>query len=513
VFADQHHSSKLLTQTDIDYIRSSGRDPAQVIDQVAILLGPRVPAPILRPAVINDGIQLVRDYDLALLSRLHDQAAAKGRLSSFVPASGSGTRLFQSLFDLYRERVTDPDQVRARARDDASARDALVVLDQINDFAIWKGLEQRGCSNDSFERLLHLLFDESGLRYHELPKGLVPFHNYPDGIRTAFIEQIYEAAALTMDAGKNCRIHFTITLAHGPRFQEELHRELPRLEQTLGGRLHVGFSGQSPATDAIAVDLQGKIIRDTAGQILFRPGGHGALLENLGACGGDVVLIKNIDNVARQEHLQKIVEIRKQISGLLLFVEAQIHETIRGLRQRADPTEALRLLDRLWGRKPQQPLSSADDQRAWALTQLNRPLRVCAVVATLEHAGGRPFWMTVDQLGAALQIVEGAEIDLGDQRQRDLFHSSRHFNPVDIACSLRDVDGRPFDLKLFSDPSRALIANKTLWGVPAVIYEHPGLWNGGMALWNTVFLEVPDFTFNPVKSLSDLWAPGHRQAP
>jgi hypothetical protein len=502
-----------LTSADIDYIQASGRDPAEIARQIEFLQGQRQPAPILRPAIINDGIERFSDHDPAVLADLHAQAAAAGRLSSFVPASGSGTRLFQSLFELYRDRALDAERIRERAaQGDVAARDALIVIENIEAFAIWDELAPRGCSPDSIEEILNTLFDNSGARYHELPKGLIPFHRYLDGVRSAFIEHVIEAVLLTADSEKNCRIHFTITTAHAPRFQEEWNRERPRLEKTLGARLQVDFSGQAPSTDTIAIDLEGKVQRDSSGKILFRPGGHGALLGNLAACGGDIVLIKNIDNVARQEHSIEITGIRKKISGLLLLIEIEVHKTIRHLRQGQEASTALHFLAQQFGRTPPVPLTDETARRAWAIDQLNRPLRVCGVVATLDQAGGRPFWLATKYQDAWLQIVEGAEVDLEDPQQRDLFHSSRHFNPVDIACSLRDLDGQPFDLKLFTDPSRALIAQKTLAGVPSLIYEHPGLWNGSMAFWNTVFVEVPDFTFNPVKSLSDLWSARHRES-
>lgn len=499
-----------FTSADVEYIQSSGRDPAEIARQVQFLVEARQPAAILRPALSNDGIQPLSEQDSARLLALQQQAAAAGRLSSFVPASGSGTRLFQSLLDLYRDRETSIERIRQRAaREDAAARDALIVLDHIKDFAIWDELSKRGCAPDAIGQILNTLFAADGLRYHELPKGLIPFHRYEHGVRTAFTEHVNEAAALTIDSKRDCRIHFTITTAHEQRFQEEWDRERPRLEQDLGASLRVDFSGQAAASDTIAIDLEGNIHRDNAGRILFRPGGHGALLRNLAGCGGDVVLIKNIDNVARQEHAPEIVAVRKQICGLLLLIERQVHEAVRNLRQGENVSEALQLLDRQFGRKPAAPLTE-EQARAWAITQLDRPLRVCGVVATLDHAGGRPFWMEVADHGPWLQIVEGAEVDLSAPQQRDLFYLSRHFNPVDIACTLRDVDRRPFDLNLFTAPDRALVARKTLDGTPSLIYEHPGLWNGSMALWNTVFVEVPDFTFNPVKSLSDLWSLRHR---
>jgi hypothetical protein len=510
VFADKHESSEILTQQDISDIRLTGRNPAHVIHQVETLKGKRKSPALLRPATINDGIQQLQTYDPAALFGLHEKAAAAGRVSAFVPASGSGTRLFHSLLQLYRDGETDVKRLRQRASEgDADVRDALVVLENITDFAIWEELQKRRCSPDSYGQLLQTLFGEEGLQYHELPKGLIPFHRYDGFVRTAFVEHVHEAAVLATDRTKTCRIHFTVTPSHQPRFEEEYSRERPELERALGVRFQIDFSAQSPATDTIAIDLQGNIRRDDEGRITFQPGGHGALLDNLNMSGGDIVLIKNIDNVVRQEHSIEIAQIRKQISGLLLSIESQVHDAIRNLRKGHGAGEALQLLERQFGRRSSTPLSSEAAQREYAMTQLNRPIRVCGVVSTTDHTGGRPFWIDVEDFGPSLQLVESAEVDLTNPQEKNLFHLSSHFNPVEIACSLRDVDGRPFDLNLFTSPDRALIAKKTLNGVPSLLYEHPGLWNGLMALWNTVFVEIPDFAFNPVKSLSDLLNPRH----
>lgn len=504
-------ATRSLTPPDIDYIRSSGRDPEAVAAQVELLRGDRRSAPIIREATVNDGIRQFQTYDPAALDSLHEQAASEGRLSSFIPASGGGTRLFQSLLDAYLKNETGIDQIRSRAsHGDSSAADALRVLENIEQFAIWQGLKERGCSPDSVRDILQTLFGEDGLRYHELPKGLIPFHLYPDGVRTAFEEHVHEAAALTADGRKRCRLDFTVAASHRLRFEEEWGRMRPGVERALGVRCEIRFSVQSPATDTVAVAVDGNIRRDASGQILFFPGGHGALLGNLAGTGGDVVLLKNIDNVTSRKHAGEVVQVRRRLCGLLLFVQSRVHEAIRDLREGRDAGEALRLLELEFGRTAPESLTGDEARRDYALAQLDRPLRVCGVVPTPDPAGGRPFWMEVDGLGPVLQLVESAEVDLNDPEKKEQFFRPRHFNPVEIACSLRDVDGRPYALESFADPARALVAKKSLGGVPSLLYEHPGLWNGGMALWNTVFVETPEFAFNPVKTLSDLLSPGHR---
>ena len=384
------------------------------------------------------------------------------------------------------------------------------MLENVVGFAFWPELEARGCAPHSLEHILRLLVGEGGLRYHELPKGLIPFHLYSDGVRSAFAEHLNEAVQLTVDGQQNCVVHFTIGELHMQQFQSERDREAARFTEALGVRCRVTFSVQSHDTDAIATDLHGKIRRDGVGRIVFHPGGHGALLNNLARLRADVVLIKNIDNIARREALQDIADVRRQISGLLLHLESRVHDSVRKLRDGHDAQGALELLEQQFGVRPSAPLADEESRRRYAAFQLDRPIRVCGVVSSLDHTGGRPFWTETPGRGPSMQIVEGAEVDLDDAPVRNLFHRAHHFNPVDMACSVRDASGEPFDLDAFVVPDRAIVARKVLAGVPSLIYEHPGLWNGAMGLWNTAFVEIPDFAFNPVKSMADLWAPGHR---
>ena len=500
-----------LTPADIADIRSRGRDPDRVDSQLETLRRGRTSSAILRPATLDDGITRLQDHDRAVLTALHEKACEAGRVSSFVPASGSGTRLFRSLLQLHRDGATDLEVVKGRAsRGDEVARDALVVLENVVGFAFWPELEARGCAPHSLEHILRLLVGEGGLRYHELPKGLIPFHLYSDGVRSAFAEHLNEAVQLTVDGQQNCVVHFTIGELHMQQFQSERDREAARFTEALGVRCRVTFSVQSHDTDAIATDLHGKIRRDGVGRIVFHPGGHGALLNNLARLRADVVLIKNIDNIARREALQDIADVRRQISGLLLHLESRVHDSVRKLRYGHDAQGALELLEQQFSVRPSAPLADEESRRRYAAFQLDRPIRVCGVVSSLDHTGGRPFWTETPGRGPSLQIVEGAEVDLDDAPVRNLFHRAHHFNPVDMACSVRDASGEPFDLDAFVVPDRAIVARKVLAGVPSLIYEHPGLWNGAMGLWNTAFVEIPDFAFNPVKSMADLWAPGHR---
>jgi hypothetical protein len=504
-----------LTAADRAAIRASGRDPDRVETQLATLRQKGRPTTILRPATLGDGISRLEDHDRGELLGHHDTACQTRRVSSFIPASGSGTRMFYSLLQLHQDEKTDIDHVRLRAsRGDSVARDAIVVLENIRGFAVWPELESRGCSPHSVEQILRGLFDPGVPRYHELPKGLLPFHLYDDGVRTAFAEHLHEAVQLTTDGQEHeqtrCDVHFTISELHMPLFERASEIDAARVEEATGVRCRVTFSVQSPVTDTIASDFSGQIRRDDSGDVEFQPGGHGALLNNLAQLRADVVLIKNIDNIARRESSPRIADVRRQICGRLLQLESQVHEALRQLRAGRDVQDALNMIERQFGVRPPTPLLDDESKRRYAVFQLDRPIRVCGVVSALDRSGGRPFWAETPNRGSCLQIVEGAEIDLGNPTRQDLFHASHHFNPVDIACSLRGANGVPFDLDAFAVPDRAIVARKVLAGVPSLVYEHPGLWNGAMGLWNTAFVEIPDFAFNPAKSIGDLWTPGHR---
>jgi hypothetical protein len=300
------------------------------------------------------------------------------------------------------------------------------------------------------------------------PKGLLPFHRYPDGSRTAFEEHLFEAANTVRDAAGLCRVHFTVSPEHRNAFVATLAEVRLRVERATGARFDVSFSEQAPSTDTIAGAPDGGPFRTASGALLFRPGGHGALLKNLGdvaRAGGDIVLVKNIDNVVPDARRGPTLLWKRLLAGLLVKLERQ--------------------------------------------SRRDRPIRVCGVVRNEGEPGGGPFWVD-GKGGESLQIVESAQVDLNDPSQAAIWKTAAYFNPVDLACSLCDGAGKPFDLARFVDEDAVFIAGKTHEGKPLKALERPGLWNGAMAFWETVFVEVPKETFAPVKTVLDLLRPEHR---
>jgi hypothetical protein len=377
-------------------------------------------------------------------------------------------------------------------------------------------LEAAVCQGDLRTVFSYLLTDR-GLGYADLPKGLLLFHRYPEGPRTPFEEHLVEAAETLRDEEGACRLHFTVSPEHEARFLELLSRarprfEDPRFEEKYRARFAVSFSEQRHSTDTLAVDLGNHPFRVEDGSLLFRPGGHGSLIDNLndlGRAGWDVVQLKNIDNVVPDSRKPVVNRWKSLLGGHLVSLQEKAFSYLERLEGEDgdDPSlleearDFLRAeLCRPAGRATRQDLIDA----------LDRPLRVCGVVHNIGEPGGGPFWVESPGGGVSLQIVETAQIDPRSPEQQAVLRASTHFNPADVVCALRDRHGRPYDLHLFVDPATVFFAEKSHEGRPLKALERPGLWNGAMAGWNTVFVEVPDETFAPVKSVLDLLRPEHQ---
>ena len=441
-----------LTADDLHEAEERGLTESEIRRQIALFRNPPPPARLVRPCTIGDGIVRLSPEEHPRLVGRWEEAAVRGRLSKFVPASGAASRMFESL-------------------DTTDGRNRL--LDNLFRFPFYGDLAAacRRCGWDLSrgrpEEILRALLGPIGLGYAALPKALIPFHRYDTENRTAFEEQLVEASSTVRDVARTARVHFTVAPEHEARFRTLLEASRLRLERAHGVRLEVTFSHQSPSTDTIAVDLSNRPFRDGDGKLVFRPGGHGALLPNLEALGGDVVFVKNIDNAQRGTAAETAVAWKKLLAGYLMGLE----EEARAAR---------------------------------------RPVRVCGVVAATGEPGGGPFWVEGRDGEVAPQIVESAQVDADSERQQAVFRSSTHFNPVDLVCSLRDARGAPYRLQDFVDPSTVFISKKSRDGRPLKALERPGLWNGAMAGWRTVFVEVPSETFSPVKTVFDLLRPEHQ---
>jgi hypothetical protein len=512
------------TQGDLAQFAAQGTTPAEVERQIELFRHPPPPLELARPCRIGDGIRVLSQEEIAEAPRLCEEARRRGRLAKFVPASGAASRMFQSLLAARAAGAasTRAEAERRAAAGDADARAVLALVDNLPRFAFQPALRaslgaagldlaalvQRG----DLEPILDHLLTPAGLDYAQLPKGLLHFHRYGEAARTPFEEHLIEAAGYVRDGNGGCRLHFTVSPEHGERFEALLEAVRANYEARFAASFRIDFSVQKGSTDTIAVDLRDEPFRSGAGTLVFRPGGHGALIENLNDFGGDIVLVKNVDNVV-PEHLAGLTILWKQVlAAYLVRLEEQIHRHL-SILEGPPHASALEEAASFARRELSLDLPVGGDfaaRRERLVRRLDRPLRVCGVVENTGEPGGGPFWVRGADGYLSLQIIESAQVDQGDPGQRAIFGASTHFNPVDIVCGVRDRRGEPFDLRRFADPRAVFLSRKSSGGRELKALELPGLWNGAMADWNTVFVEVPLKTFNPVKTVLDLLRPEHQ---
>lgn len=500
----------------------------QVRRQIAHFLRPSACIRLARPCTLEDGIVRIKQPEREIYLHLHAQAAAAGRFCKFVPASGAATRMFQVLHQAY-DAYGDLEDIKQRAANgEATAEAFLRLLAGISRFPFYADLKEvmarDGLSVETVlaqgqvTLLLQYLLTGRGLNYASLPKGLLKFHCYPSGCRTAFEEHLVEAAHDLCAQGGTCRVHFTISPEHEQRFNRLVQEVKPLYEKQFGVRYEIEFSFQNRNTDTLAVDADNRPFRDPQGNLLFRPGGHGALLPNLCDLKGDLVFIKNIDNVAPDHRKEPVLYWHKVLAGYLVHLQQRVHHWLRVLQAPVlgDQLEKVEefCCSRLFITLPDAyPAWSVPERQAYLRGKLRRPLRVCGMVPNTGEPGGGPFWVAGPDKSLSLQIVEQAQVDFSDPGQEAVWRAATHFNPVNLVCALRDEEGHPFDLPQYVDQDACFIAEKFQDGRILKALELPGLWNGAMADWITVFVEVPLSTFNPVKTIADLLRPEHQPEP
>jgi hypothetical protein len=511
---------QFLTSKDIEQIKLRGMTPEGVALQLEKLRRGVSFRRLMKPATLGDGIRVLAEDEVERLCALYEKALSQRVVAKFVPASGAATRMFEGLSSLLR-RMEDGMGNNAELGEEELATIAR-LREGLTRFAFCSDLsnvmKRDGLDlNDSIRQgdwvtVLRYILTPKGLNYLSLPKGLIKFHSYGGCARSAFEEHLAEALGYVRDARGVTRVHFTVAKEHALAVEKHLV-EVKSKHERGGARFDITLSLQKPSTDTVVVDLDGSPIRDSSGRLQFRPGGHGALIENLAELDGDIVFIKNIDNVVPDRLKPTVFRYKKALGGCLLELEDKILRQVRALS--VDPeTEATQAVDFI---KDELGLPIPEwvwnmDSRGmarYALGVLNRPLRVCGVVRNAGEPGGGPFWVMGEDGAISLQIVEASEVDASDESQREIWASATHFNPVDIVCSLRDAWGNPFDLTRYVDDSAYFISVKYSGGRMIRALELPGLWNGAMASWNTVFVEVPIATFSPVKTVFDLLRAEH----
>lgn len=443
--------------------------------------------PVTRAASCGDGIRVLDAAGTEQAAARYDRAKESLRVVKFVPASGAATRMFKDLFEFVRE----------------GRRTAVVgeLLANRRRFAFWPELRTIiGDDADELRTVENIVAE--GLRYGETPKGLVSFHRYGDEVRKAVEEHLVEGAQYAA-AGGEVKIHFTVSPEHLTRFEALLAEKIPGYESRFGVKYRISFSVQDPSTDTLAVNPDCTPFRRADGRLLFRPAGHGALIGNLGKIDADIVFVKNIDNVTTDARRSDTVLYKKALAGVLLALQERIFEYLMALEVPGAELEPIAAFieNELCVKLPK------DYGTALLRQVLDRPIRVCGMVRNEGEPGGGPFWVAGADGLETLQIAESNQIA---PEKRELMRSATHFNPVDLVCSFRTSKGGRFDLREFVDPATGFISRKSDGGRELLAQELPGLWNGAMARWNTVFVEVPITTFSPVKVVTDLLRPEHQ---
>ena len=509
----------LLSEEDLEQLRAKGISKDKVRDQLEIFRDGIPFVHLEKAAVIGEGISKFSALEEEDLIADFDKLRTSLSLLKFVPASGAASRMFKALFnflDAYDPSEENLSDYFTRTED----KDLKVFSERLEDFPFYDILKDKVSGKSISEGgALHLfvneLLSEEGLNYGFFPKGLLPFHKYPNQAVTPFEEHLKEGAAYAK-TGNEAKIHFTISEQHTELFEKELNRIEDRISKATDAGFDIGYSYQKSSTDTLAVDMENRPFRNSDGSLLFRPGGHGALIENLNEQNADVIFIKNIDNVVVPENFDGVTRSKKVLAGVLLQVQQKAFIYAKLLDAHKINEEQIIDIKEFLERELNVRFSNsyesftADEKIKVLKDKINRPIRICGMVKNEGEPGGRPFWIKDSGNRISLQIVESAQMDTSNQSQKNIVAQATHFNPVDLVCGVRNYKGEKYNLLNFVDPKQGFITGKTKDGKELKALELPGLWNGAMAYWNTIFVEVPLLTFNPVKTVNDLLKPSHQ---
>ena len=432
----------------------------------------------------------------------------------FVPASGAASRMFKNMFEFlgaeYEIPTTDFEKkFFANVHNFAFFNDLNAACEKNNA----KGIDAL-VAEGNYKAVVANLLENAGLNYGALPKGLLKFHSYEDGVRTPLEEHLVEGALYAAGKTGKVNVHFTVSTEHRELFQALVAEKVAQYAQKYGIEYKVSFSEQKPSTDTIAADMDNNPFRDN-GKLLFRPGGHGALIENLNDLDADIVFIKNIDNVVPDRLKDETVTYKKLIAGVLVSLQKKAFDYLElldgGKYTHEQLEEIIRFVQQdLCCRKTDIKELEDAELVIYLRKKLNRPMRVCGMVKNVGEPGGGPFLAYNPDGTISLQILESSQIDMNDAEKKAMFEKGTHFNPVDLVCAVRDYKGNKFNLVNYVDKATGFISYKSKSGKELKALELPGLWNGAMSDWSTVFVEVPLGTFNPVKTVNDLLREQHQ---
>ncbi len=506
----------MFSEKDLAQLASKGITEKQIEDQLAGFANGFPFLEIVASASVEKGIlALPKEQQAGYMDAWDTYLAQNKKILKFVPASGAASRMFKNLYEFL-----------SAAYDVPTTGFEKTFFDQINQFAFFDALNAKCTENEGkgiqalvearhYKPVVANLLEPKGLNYGQLPKGLLLFHAYPKSVRTAMEEHLSEGAMYAKNNVGEVNLHFTVSPEHKALFEALVAAKSVCYEDKFSVKYDVTFSVQKPSTDTIAADKDNQPFREADGSLLFRPGGHGALIENLNDIDADVIFIKNIDNVVPDSFKCETVIYKKLLAGVLVTLQNKIFKYLElidgGKYTHAQVEEIIHFLhDDLCVRNPETKLLEDAELILYLRRKLHRPLRVCGMVKNVGEPGGGPFLAVNTDHTCSPQILESSQIDMTDPAKKAMFEQGTHFNPVDLVCAVKDHKGQKYNLPDFVDKNTGFISIKSKDGRELKALELPGLWNGAMSDWNTVFVEVPIETFNPVKTVNDLLRTEHQ---
>ncbi len=505
----------MLTTKDIEYITSRGNAINDVEKQIQNFINGFPFLPLVAPAEVGEGIIRLDKDDVTNYESVYEAQIAKGLTPlKFIPASGAASRMFKSLF-------AAKDSLEAGANEDEVLKDDVILnfKTNLNRFAFYTELSNKigkPANEAKLLEVLQCLLNDDQMAYGSLPKGLLCFHAYENGARTPFQEHCVEGAQYACNSEARVAMHFTVSPEHLSRFEAHQNEVARYFENGLGVKYEISFSCQKASTDTLAVMPNNEPFRNENGDILFRPAGHGALIANLNELDADLIFIKNIDNVVPDYLKADTITFKKALAGLLIEMQSVILKYQEEFEVNTQHSVSNEYLDKaqffLENSLNTKIATELNKEERYSLLKekFNRPVRICGMVKNEGEPGGGPFWAKNSDGTIALQVAESSQINFDDAKQADIANNATHFNPVDLICAVRNFKGEKFNLLNFVDPQTGFISNKSLNGKELKAQELPGLWNGAMSDWNTIFVEVPITTFNPVKTVNDLLRKQHQ---
>jgi len=508
----------MFDEKDLEQFKKKGTNADIVKEQLELIRNGFPFLELESAASVGNGIMAVEESQCSDYIKTWDTYCSSGHsITKFVPASGAASRMFKDLFAFLESSNSAP-----------ATPFENTFFNGIEKFAFYNDLNDACLKNDSksikeliasgqYKAVVSNLLEAKGLNYGSLPKGLLKFHSYSTTSRTPLEEHMAEGAMYASGADGTVHIHFTVSPEHRELFKSLSDNCAKTLSKRFGTAYSISFSEQKPSTDTVAAASDGTPFRNSDGSILFRPGGHGALIENLNDLDTDIVFIKNIDNVVPDHLKADTITNKKLLAGILVTIQNKVFDYLRLLDSGKYTDAQLKQISdfmskTLCCRRKDIGTLQGKHLAEWLHSKLNRPIRVCGMVKNVGEPGGGPFLAYNSDGTVSPQILESSQIDLNDERKKEMFTKGTHFNPVDLVCAVRNYKGTPFNLPQYVDKSTGFISSKSKNGRELKALELPGLWNGAMSDWNTIFVEVPLSTFNPVKTVNDLLRPQHQPA-